>query len=174
MRRMSWVGRVALGACAAGLVIVACRNEVPGPTLPLPAPEVPPQAPRPEPLSSPPIEIDTDAGIPLPTTPEPTTRGAQRLRVNAARIAAAGDDPADASIRALDDADPDEPADAGELIPGDAGAEGDAQGVQSPSDANVDDALDDLPPLPDSNVEIVPDAAFPTSPREPVGKPSVL
>lgn len=57
-----WLG---LAVAATGGVVAACHSEVPGPQLPLPNREMPPQGDKPRPLLPPP-KITPDGGL-LPT-----------------------------------------------------------------------------------------------------------
>ena len=65
----SWATKIALVAGAAGGVVAACYNDVPGPSAPLPPTrEVSPQGPAPGPLTPPPT-IAIDGGLDPSTSP---------------------------------------------------------------------------------------------------------
>jgi hypothetical protein len=84
MRKLaSLATRIALIAGATGGIVVACYNDVPGPSGPLPPTrEVSPQGPRPGPIMPAPA-VPLDAGI-APLTDEPTSSRVIELHVKLA------------------------------------------------------------------------------------------
>ncbi len=89
MRSAHWPLRISVALFATASAFLACHDNIPGPMLPI-APEVSPQAPRPQPIEPRPMRIDHDAGVPLPSSPEPsalrTGRATQRVATRPAHV----------------------------------------------------------------------------------------
>ena len=173
----SWATRLALSAGATAGIVAACYNDVPGPSGPMPLPptrEVPPQGPRPGPITPTPITPAPTPITPTPSAPTPLDAGpASTSRVLDSRMtemnalfagAQEGDEDEDIDddedIDGGEDDDDNEDDDNDVLDAGiDGGADAGEDGLD-PVDAAVSDAgvaaVIDLPPLPDTEVPIEP------------------